>query len=112
MIRFDRALFGSVMINGKAYGYDMVASWDGGILERQRSHSVTRSDMLGILQRNPEIVIVGTGHSSLMKVEKDAEVAAITKGVELIVEPTPKAIETFNKLAGKKKAIVVLHVTC
>ncbi|NMX21620.1 hypothetical protein C5S30_04135 [ANME-1 cluster archaeon GoMg4] len=35
-----------------------------------------------------------------------------SKGIELIVEPTDKACEVYNRISQDKKVIAALHVTC
>lgn len=113
MVKFDNAYFGSVIIDGKKYEYDVVVSWDGEILERAKAHTFSKAELLDILQKEPEVIVVGTGQSGLVKIDKDAEIEAKIQGVELVAKTTQQAIEEFNKLVKiKKKAVAVIHVTC
>lgn len=112
MVKFDSTLFGSVMVNGKKFEHDLIVSWDGEIISREKSHVFSKKELLDIMQKEPEVIIIGTGQSGLVKVEPAAEVAAKLENVELIAKPTPQAIEEFNKLVRRKKVVAVIHVTC
>lgn len=112
MVKIDSTYFGTIIVNGKKYDTDLTVSWDGEILEREKSHTFSKKELLDILQKEPEIIIVGTGQSAVCKIEPSAEVEARLHGVELITKSTPQAAEEFNKLARRKKVIGVFHVTC
>jgi len=112
MARIDGAMFGSIIVDGKKYGHDVVVSWDGEVHERQSSHNLTRSEMTDALMKGPDVIVVGTGTAGLMQVDPSAEVAAKLNGVELIAKDTSKAIGEFNKLARTKKVVAIIHVTC
>ena len=79
---------------------------------RITGHSVCLKDVEGIFKEEPEVVIFGTGHSGLMKVEEEVMSHARSKGIELIIEKTEKAVQNFNTLSGQKKAIGAFHLTC
>lgn len=109
----DSAFFGSFIIDGKRYDCDVVISWKGEVHERKKTHEFTKAELLGVLMAEPEVVVVGTGHSGVVKVESGVEVAARLEGVELIIKQTPEAVQEYNKLArAKKKVVAVLHSTC
>ena len=112
MPKIDNAYFGSVSIDGRKYNYDLIVSWDGEIAEKDRKHNISKSELTDILMKEPDVVIVGTGFAGNVKIDPDAEVLAKVEGVELIPLPTQKAVEEFNKLSRRKKAVAVLHITC
>lgn len=109
----DSAFFGSFIIDGKKYNHDVIVSWRGEVRERRKTHEFTKAELNNVLMESPEVVIVGTGHSGVVKVDPGVEVAARLEGVELIIKQTPEAVQEYNKLAkAKKKAVAVLHSTC
>jgi len=112
MVKIDSTYFGTIIVNGKKYDNDLIVSWDGEILEREKSHTFSKKELLDILQKDPETIIIGTGQSAVCKIEPAAEVEAKLHGIELIAKPTPEAAEEFNKLARRKKVVGVFHVTC
>lgn len=60
----------------------------------------------------PEVLVVGTGYSGLMRVLPETERFLRSKGVELVVERTREACETFNRLVESKRVVAALHLTC
>jgi hypothetical protein len=111
-MKIDGTHFGSMIVDGKKYENDLVLSWDGEVSERVKSHEFSKKELLNIIQKDPEVIIVGTGQSGLCKIDPSAEVEAKLNGIELISLFTPKAAEEFNKLVKRKKVIGVFHLTC
>ena len=66
----DSYSFGQIVINGRKYTSDVIIFPDRvqGDWYRKKSHELTLKDVTGILDENPEILLVGTGASGLMKV--------------------------------------------
>ena len=112
MPKINSFRFGSLIIDRKKYENDMIIYWDGEMNPRESSHTFSKSELIDLLLKGPETIIVGTGTAGLVKIEKDAENFAKLKNIELIVKKTPEAIEEFNRLSKDKKVIAVIHVTC
>ncbi|MFQ6010330.1 MAG: MTH938/NDUFAF3 family protein [Candidatus Aenigmatarchaeota archaeon] len=112
MPKIDNTYFGSIIIDGRKFNTDMIVCWDGEIRERAKSHVFDRRELEDLLMKDPEVVIVGTGQSGLVKIDSSAEIAAKMEGIDFIVAKSPHAVQEFNKLARRKKAIAVIHVTC
>jgi hypothetical protein len=111
--RIDGAFFGSLLIDGRKYNNDVIVSWNGEIKDRPSSHDFTNAEMDSILMNDPDVVVIGTGHSGMVKVAHDVDVSARLKGVELVVKPTVQAMQEYNKFARLGKHVVaVLHATC
>jgi hypothetical protein len=111
--RIESALFGSFIIDGRKYENDVVVSWNGEVKDRPKSHEFTNAELNSILMSDPEVVVVGTGHSGVLKVAHDVDVSARLKGVELVVKPTVQAMQEYNKFARLgKRVVAVLHATC
>ena len=107
--------FGSITIDGKTYNHDVqvfptneVRSW-----WRKTSHEIALDDIGEALAEEPEIIIFGTGSPGLMKVFDETKEKIKSLGIELIIEPTEKAVKKFNGLEKTGKRVIALfHLTC
>ena len=106
--------FGRITIDGKTYTSDVVicpdkvnASW-----WRKAGHNLEVADLAEVIIANPEVLVIGTGATGLMKVPKETISHLESKGIEVHIERTEKAVELFNKLQKDKKVIAALHLTC
>ncbi|UCC38504.1 MAG: hypothetical protein JSV96_11780 [Candidatus Aminicenantes bacterium] len=106
--------FGRMVIDGHPYTSDLII-FPGKINDswwRISGHSVALKDIEGAFLEEPEVIIIGTGYSGLMKVEEEVKSLARSKGIELIIEKTEKATQAFNTISTQKKAIGAFHLTC
>jgi len=106
--------FGRIVINGRQYTTDLIVfpdrvkdSW-----WRKEGHNLDIKDLDEAVQDNPEVLIVGTGYSGLMKVPAKTRGYVESKGIELIAQRTAEACKTFNRLVKSKKVVAALHLTC
>jgi hypothetical protein len=111
-MKIDSFTFGNILISGKKYDHDVIVSWDGEIRERESSHTFTKGELMDILMKDPEVVLVGTGTAGLMKIEPETEKAAKREKIELISNKSDKIVREFNKLAKSKKVTALIHLTC
>lgn len=111
-MKIEKYSFGSIVVDGKKYETDLILSWDGEVQERIKSHEFKKSELYEILQKDPEIVIIGTGYSGLVKIKPETEKLAKANGIKLIIKPTSEAIKDFNKLSKSKKVVAMMHLTC
>ena len=112
MVKINSFRFGSLTINNKTYTNDMAIHWDGEMIPRESTHTVSKGDIMDFLLKGPETIVIGTGIAGNVKIDKDAENFLKLKNVELIIKKTPEAVEEFNKLSKQKKVIALMHVTC
>jgi hypothetical protein len=106
--------FGRIVISGKVYTSDLIISpnriepswW------RKKGHRLCLQDLQGVLEQDFEALVVGTGYTGLMKVEQEVKQYAESRGFQLIIEKTKKAVEIFNSLCAHKKTIGAFHLTC
>jgi hypothetical protein len=109
--------FGRITIDGKTYTSDVIiypgrvdSSW-----WREEGHNLQIVDLADVIQAKPQILVVGAGAYGAMKVSKDAVSYLESKGIEVRVEETDRAVELFNELQKDKKdkvVIAALHLTC
>lgn len=113
-IMIENYTFGSFMIDGRQYEYDIKIKGEEVIpWQYIKHHTVTLGDIRELLEDKPEILVIGTGSSGLVNVEGDALQQAESQGTQCIVKPTGEACEDYNKaLREKKKVVAIMHATC
>ena len=114
MNTIDSYHFGQIVINGKRYSSDVIIFPDrvqGGWC-RKKSHELTLKDIAGILNENPEILLVGTGASGLMSVLPEVTQEAEARNIQLIAEPTKEACDIYDQLCHSQRVVAALHLTC
>ncbi|MBE0425087.1 MAG: Mth938-like domain-containing protein [Nitrospirae bacterium] len=114
-MRIEHYSFGKITIDGKTYTSDVIiypgrvdSSW-----WRKEGHRLQTDDLTDIVNAKPEVLVVGTGYSGLMVVPKETIAYLNSKGIEVSVDLTTKAVDLFNKLQSKDKVVIAaLHLTC
>lgn len=114
MNKIDSYQFGLITINDKKYTSDVIIfpdsvndSW-----WRKTGHELCLDDIAEVITENPEVLVVGTGASDLMKVLPEVKQVAEAQGIKLIAEATDKACHTYNQLSHSQKVVAALHITC
>lgn len=109
--------FGVMIIDGKRYTSDLIV-FPEKVLSgwwRRDGHQLCVEDLKEVFSQTPppEVLVVGTGYSGLVKVLPEVEKALKERGIKLISKPTGEAYKTFNELlkAGKRVA-GAFHLTC
>jgi hypothetical protein len=110
----DSYHFGQIVIDGQKYTSDVIIFPDRvqGDWWRDESHELALKDTTGIMNENPEILLVGTGASGLMRVLPEVEHETKARNIQLIVQPTSEACEIYNQLSPTQKVVAALHLTC
>ena len=116
-MRFEKSAFGSVRINGTTYKHDVLID-RGKIRQRKKKASRQFRDKFGHTPLSVEEkipwkctqLVVGTGNYGALAVMKEVKAQARRRKVQLLILPTPQAIEALKKEPPKTNAI--LHVTC
>jgi len=110
----DSYQFGVIVVNGRRYTSDVIIypnrvddNW-----WRREGHSLCPQDLGEIVREKPEILVIGTGNSGLMKVSPSTHRWIEEKGIKLKAEPTQTAYQTYNQLQKAHKVIAALHLTC
>lgn len=114
--------FGSIIIDGKTYNYDIQLKWTGEVLKwwRNESHIIDVEDVKKAIEESPDIIIIGTGESGLAQVTERAKKEIKSKGIKLIIDKIEEAVKTFNVICEEskeeegeqKKVIGLFHLTC
>jgi len=110
----DSYQFGLIIVSGQKYNSDIIVFPDRVRDDwwRKTGHQLCLKDIAEVITENPEVLVVGTGASGLMKVLPEVERGVEAQGIKLIVEATDKACHTYNHVCHSQRAIAALHITC
>lgn len=113
-MKIEHYTFGTITIDGKTYTSDVIiypekvdSSW-----WRKQGHSLCISDLKDIIPEKPEVLVIGTGYSGAMVVPEETITYIKSKGIDIHIARTAKAVELFNRFRKDKKTIAALHLTC
>jgi len=107
--------FGHIEIDGKAYRDDVRLIGDRVLSGwwRARGHFVQIKDVQDLLKTDPEICIFGTGAHGSMRVSGEVRSEFENRGIQVIIEKTESACDTYNRLFQDGKKIVAgFHLSC
>ena len=116
-MHIDDYSFGRIVIDKITYTSDLIIYPDriDSKWWRKEGHYLQPADLTDIINAKPDVLIIGTGASGVMKVPEETLKFIKSKGIEVYVEITGKAVELFNKLQSEKsgkRIIAALHLTC
>jgi hypothetical protein len=105
--------FGRIIINGKEYLNDVILFPDHLQTKwwRDEGHLLQMKDLEEVFATNPKILIVGCGHSGVMKIDPQVREYCKMNDIKLIDMPTGRAIQEYNRLSGPG-VIGAFHLTC
>ncbi len=117
---FQSYEFGKIVFNNTAYKKDIYITTSGAVKQRSEfcwktfgtGHILSKDELEENLDKNTELLIVGLGANSVLKIQPEALKYLESKKIKLIAEDTPTAINTFNKLQYKQKTFGIFHLTC
>jgi len=106
--------FGRITIDGKRYSTDLLVFPDKvkTYWWRKEGHRLQIADLKEVLEAKPEVLVVGTGYWGMMEVPPETRNYIESAGIELIVQKTAEACQTFNHLIESRKVVAALHLTC
>lgn len=111
----DKFSFGAITVGDQTYHND-IKIINGAVVPdwwRNSGHTVDIDDVHDILQAKPEILVIGKGDPGWMRVSDTLSEYAANKGIMLIVENTPSASKTFNRLLQEGRNVAGgFHVGC
>lgn len=106
--------FGMITIDGKTYKSDVIiyadsinSSW-----WRKEGHLLHMDDLREVIAERPEVIVIGTGYSGVMKVSDEVISSLKSLKIDVHVARTTDAVNLFNELSGKRKTAACLHLTC
>ena len=107
--------FGKIIINSKEYNSDIII-YKNNIDDkwwRKEGHNLCIDDIKGIINKKPDVLIIGTGNFGLMKVSKELIENIKLSGIkQVIVKKTGDACTEYNNLYKNTNLIAAFHLTC
>ncbi len=107
--------FGIIVVNGKEYRHDIVITpsevksdwW------RIEGHRLQLADVRDFLCERVDDVVIGTGYSGLMRVDKEVVEEFERRGVRVHIANTREAVRLYNSLVKQgRRVMAFLHLTC
>ncbi len=103
-----------MVIDGKEYTSDLIifrdtikSSW-----WRLEGHMLLPQDLEDVWNEKPEILVVGTGASGLMRISPHTLKALEAHHIELRSDKHGKAVTLFNALSHEHHVAGAFHLTC
>jgi hypothetical protein len=73
-----------------------------------KEHYVAFAEIKGLLEEEPDVLIIGTGYDNLVQVEEEISAMPIVETL-----PTPQAVRRYNELRSEgKRVAAIIHSTC
>jgi hypothetical protein len=116
-MKWGKCDFGRIKINGEKFSKDVVLD-QGQIRKRKKKPSREFREQFGhtpvsVKEEIPwqcKRLVIGTGIDGRLPVMDEVRLEAQRRGVELVICPTPEAVQLLKDNADETNAI--LHVTC
>jgi hypothetical protein len=105
---------GEIVVDGRRYRRDVIVLPDRVLPDwrRLQGHSLAVEDLDEVLGRQPQVLVVGQGAYSRMRVPAGTQREIEAAGIQLIIHPTAEACETYNQLRDRVDVAAALHLTC
>ena len=106
--------FGKITIDGVTYSKDLIilparicTGW-----WRKEGHLLQLADLEEVLLSKPQLLVIGQGAYSRMRVASEVGQALQAAGIDWVALPTDAACEEFNRRAAEQVVAAALHLTC
>ena len=111
--------FGSIKVANETYGHDIFITLKGEVKKRKKklskevygtSHTISLPEIEFVYEEEAEGIVIGSGQYGVAELSQEASTFLDRKHCSVIIEPTPKAIQEWNRITGKW--IGLFHITC
>ena len=116
-MEIERTTFGTITIDGKTYEHDVIIRLSGEVARRKKqlskkyygtSHVLSKDEAKFVFENGCEQLILGSGQLGNVHLSPEAEAYFAKKGCTVLLQPTPKAIHTFNRRMRRRSAFFTL----
>ncbi len=104
-----------MMVSGKKYTHDLkiIGNSVKGDWWRREGHCLAAEDISDILATSPDLLVVGTGYASGMRIPNTLQKQLKTRHIRLVYKPTTEAVQTFNRMRAEGLNVAgAFHLTC
>jgi len=119
-LKINKISWGKVKIDGKDFHQVLIVS--DKVVERDKpkletlfstTHKIGDWEQKLLLSENPEIILVASGWSGLLKVDEEFKKKIEGKGIELKVVLTGRVVKEYQNLIDKYVQVnCLIHTTC
>jgi len=115
----ERTAFGSITIDGKTYDHDVIIRLSGEVVKRKKklskkyygtSHVISKDEAKFVFEKGCKQLVIGSGQMGNVNLSPEAEAYFAKAGCKVLLQPTPEAIDLFNRSWERKAGL--FHVTC
>jgi hypothetical protein len=119
ILEINKTSFGSIIVDGNSYDHDIIITLDGKVKKRKKklskavygtSHTISLDEIKYTYQDKSEGIVIGSGQHGLAELSNEASGFLKSKDCQVILKPTPEAIQEWNKTVGRW--IGLFHITC
>ena len=114
-MHIDSYSFGKIVIGGETYSSDLIVFPQRVVPDwwRSQGHALCLEDLQEILEYKPEVLIIGKGAFSCMKVSPEIKDKLLKQGIDTFDQNTKEACKFFNEqMNSGKKVAGAFHLTC
>ncbi len=116
MLEINSFSFGRMEINNLVVSSDLYILPNGKIVDnwrRRQGHMLQKSDIKNLIKSDPDVLVIGTGASGMMRVDPHLTQYLSQMGIQVDAAPSGQAINRFNThTASGKKVAACFHLTC
>lgn len=112
--QIDSYRFGQLVVDGQVFTKDLIifperiqTNW-----WRKSGHNLSVKDIKEVFIARPDLLLIGQGAYSRMKVSDQAEQALENAGIEVIAQSSHTACKLYNELRQEKRVALAIHLTC
>lgn len=120
MLKIDSVFWGKVKIDGKEYHQALIIGEK--VFERDKpklktlfgtSHEIGDWERELLFSGSPEIILIASGFSGVLKVSFKFQVLCSKLSIEMRTDLTPKAVAEYNRLVSLGRHVnALIHTTC
>ena len=110
-MEIEGTTFGTITIDGKTYEHDVIIRLSGEVVKRKKklskkyygtSHVLSKDEAKFVFERGCEQLILGSGQMGNVHLSPEAEAYFAKMRCKVLLQPTPEAIQEFNRSNAKK----------
>ncbi len=119
--RIEKVAWGKVLVseNGESHEYKDAKifpggsrAWDWNETGTRHDPGIQTADVEELLGKGTQAVVLSQGYFKRLKVPRETKEYLESRGVDVDVLPTGKAVDRFNELRMVKPAACLIHSTC
>ncbi len=114
-MKIENYSFGRMIVDGEKYGNDLMVCGDSvkSNWVREEGHLLKPNDLEWVVEREPDLLIVGKGSSGRMKITERTRSRLKEREIYLWSDKTDEAVDYFNsKQGGSELVAAAFHLTC